>query len=125
MSKLLILWLYTDLGWTSRFSIRSFGLSNRGSFERLADAQTSEKSPRQANLRHHGPVSHRTVALGGQLRPFVRILVRFPVELCSVAVRVIRTIRPSSKSVFDMGVSAHRTRTFRCPDPVVLYHPCI
>lgn len=123
--KLVILCLSTDLGWTSRFAIRSFGLSDRGGFERLADAQTPEKSPRQADLRHHDPFSHRTVALGRQLRPFVRILVRVPIELRSVAVRVIRTLRPSQKSVFDLGVSAHRARALCCPDPVVLYHSCI
>lgn len=92
------------------------------STERVADAQTSEPSPLQVAFNHLLPVRHWPPALGGQLRPPVRLRLRVPPLLCLTSIHLVRAIRTTKEGRADLGVPVIRRISSSMPSTSLLHH---
>ena len=107
-------------GGAGRSALRPARHVDRRGVALLADAETSTASPVQADPRPPGFAGPRHTALGGQLRPPVRLHLRFPGGVRVDAVHLVRPLRPPTQDLDDLDLpDPDRRSVHPAPSPVL------
>ena len=112
-------------GRTRGLAIRSVSLLNRGGAERVADAAAAGARALAPAGHHRATVPPGPPAVGGQLRPPVRLSFRLSSVVRAAAVHHHREVRHETEDRSDLGVPARFVFHVRDSCCLVLHHSSV